>query len=89
MDPGLQVRSRKEFISPIRRILSFAGSILENDFQPALPGLAPLVPGKFRRNLKAELLQVVSPSVDFLSRDRPLRSVFFNPKQKRRSEKSG
>ena len=52
MDPGLQVRSRKEFISPIRRILSFAGSILENDFQPALPGLAPLVPGKFRRNLK-------------------------------------
>ena len=86
MDPGLQVPSRKEFISPIRRILSFAGSIFENDFQPALPGLAPLVPGKFRRNLKAG----TAPSgFSFLSRDRPIRSVFFNPKQKRRSEKSG
>ena len=28
-------------------------SIIENDFQPALPGLAPLFPGKSHRNLKA------------------------------------
>ena len=75
MDPGLQARSRKEFISPSRRMLSFAGSILENDFQPALPGLAPLFPGKSRRNLKAGAAPSGFSFRRLLSRGRPLWSV--------------
>ena len=77
------MRLRKEFISPIRRILSFAGSILEKDVQPALPGLAPLVPGKFHPNLKAG----TAPSGFFVRRlpvKRPSPSErFLQPKAKK------